>query len=124
MSRISEEEKRSLKVSLNLSWANLIERYEKAAIFFSMLGLLPCGIYNDELEWIWGSGWEKLASQLIKSSLLIQSKRQNKTHYCLYHFIVKFAETKLDQKHYRVYHLNILTLLLKKLHTFYISIGT
>lgn len=75
MSRISEEEKRALKVSLNLSWTNLVERYEKAAIFFGMLGLLPCGVYNDELEWIWGSGWEKLANQLAKNSLLICTKK-------------------------------------------------
>ena len=42
---MTEEEKRSLKVSLELSWENLLERYEKAAVFFSMLGLLPCGVF-------------------------------------------------------------------------------
>lgn len=62
LNRVSEEERRSLRVSLNLSWVNLVERYEKAAIFFGMLGLLPCGAYNDELDLIWGSGWEKLAT--------------------------------------------------------------
>lgn len=61
-SRVTEEERRSLKISLNLSWSNLVDRYEKAAIFFGMLGLLPCGIYNDELNDVWGPGWEKLAT--------------------------------------------------------------
>ncbi|CAD8105419.1 unnamed protein product [Paramecium primaurelia] len=123
-SRVTEEERRSLRVSLNLSWANLVERYEKAAIFFGMLGLLPCGIYNDELNDVWGPGWEKLATQLIKSSLLLQNKKNTKTHYCLYNFTVKFAESKLEQKWKRVYHHNIVKLLLKKSQTYYTQIGT
>lgn len=102
MGRISEEDKRALKVSLDLSWENLVERYEKAAIFFGVMGLLPCGASTDDLDWVWGSGWEKLAAQLVKSSLLICTKT-NKTHYCLYGFIMKFAESKLESKYYRVY---------------------
>ncbi|CAD8119890.1 unnamed protein product [Paramecium sonneborni] len=123
-SRVTEEERRSLRVSLNLSWANLDERYEKAAIFFGMLGLLPCGIYNDELNDVWGPGWEKLAAQLIKSSLLLQTKKNTKTHYCLYNFTAKFAESKLDAKWKRVYHHNIVKLLLKKSQIYYTQIGT
>ena len=100
---MTEEEKRSLKVSLELSWENLLERYEKAAVFFSMLGLLPCGVFQEDLDWIYGSNWDKLANQLVKSSLLMCTKRYNRVHYCLYGFIVKFAESKLDKKQAKIY---------------------
>ncbi|KAM3134700.1 hypothetical protein pb186bvf_013175 [Paramecium bursaria] len=124
LGRMTEEEKRSLKVSLELSWENLLERYEKAAVFFSMLGLLPCGVFQEDLDWIYGSNWDKLANQLVKSSLLMCTKRYNRVHYCLYGFIVKFAESKLDKKQAKIYQYNIIQFYQKKIQYYYGVIGT
>ena len=56
---IPSEESSSLKLSLDLSWNNLQERFEKASQFFAMLGLLPGGAAVEDLDLIWGTGWEK-----------------------------------------------------------------
>ena len=53
------DESQTLKLSLDLSWSNLVERFEKAAQFFAMLGLLPGGASAEDLEATWGPGWEK-----------------------------------------------------------------
>lgn len=55
---------------------------------------------------------------------MIITKKENRTHYTLYNFIHKFAQSKLDPKNYKVYHLNIISLLVKRTQHFYQTIGT
>jgi hypothetical protein len=83
------------------------------------MGLLPSGGSQDEFEFMWGQGWEKWKNQLLKSSLLVQHKKLNKTYYSLYPFMTKFAESKLEIKAFRHYHFNTVKYYTNKLQSLY-----
>lgn len=68
----------SLRVSLELS-INSIKNTSPAALsLFSFIGLLPGGVSNQEITFMWGgTQWEKLKDSLIRASLLVYKLNPN-----------------------------------------------
>ena len=88
----------SLKVSLDVSWQALLKRNNKdTAKFFSLVGLLPSGVTDEDFERIWGKGWIKHKDILLRSSLLLKSPKDNEFLYRLYPFMMKYAEERLTK---------------------------
>ncbi|CAI2377964.1 unnamed protein product [Moneuplotes crassus] len=68
----------SLRVSLELSIAQLREKNRDALDLFCLIGLLPSGADKDEITQIWGdNSWKKLKNTLVGSSLLIHKNNQS-----------------------------------------------
>ena len=62
-----------------------------------MIGLLPGGVSEEDLNDIWGDNWEQFADKLFNFSLL-QKKESNedkKNKYILPPFMGNYAEAKI-----------------------------
>ena len=67
----------SLRVSLEAS-IKVLEKDDKEALsFFYLVGMLPSGIFEEELKDLWGPGWEVFTEKLLNYSL-IQKKETDK----------------------------------------------
>lgn len=63
-----------------------------------MIGLLPAGIDEDQLNDLWGEGWPKEVETLLNFSLLSKKEidNENKTKYTLPPFMSNYAEAKIS----------------------------
>lgn len=57
-------------MSLEASIKVLAKEDKKALSFFYLVGMLPSGVFEDELKDIWGEGWEGCADKLFNYSLI------------------------------------------------------
>lgn len=64
-----------------------------------MIGLLPAGIDEDQLDDLWGVDWEKEVTILLDYSLLQKKEIDNekKNKYTLPPFMANYAEAKITE---------------------------
>lgn len=68
----------SLRLSLEISINNVKKNNPEALDFFKLIGLLPGGIKQQELNELWGStSWKPLKDHLIRASLLVYKPGEN-----------------------------------------------
>ncbi|CAI2370088.1 unnamed protein product [Moneuplotes crassus] len=115
----------SLRVSLELSIAQLREKNRDALDLFCLIGLLPSGADKDEITQIWGdNSWKKLKNTLVGSSLLIH--RNNTTDADIYYMLPFMSERACeileeDKKLQREFHLKCCALYKSYCYEFYKS---
>ncbi|CAI2380040.1 unnamed protein product [Moneuplotes crassus] len=68
----------SLRMSLEISINSLKETGPEALDLFKMIGLLPAGIAQSDLDELWGDkNWATLKYQLIRASMIIFNQSEN-----------------------------------------------
>ena len=69
---------------------------------FFLIGLLPGGVYEQDLNEIWGSNWEPIADKLINYSLLQKKEHtkesNDKQKFILPPFMTSYAEAKITEE--------------------------
>jgi len=84
----------SMQVSLDVSVNYLKKKHKNSVKFFGLLGLLPGGSQEADLNVIWGKDWEVHVRLLLRYSLIIRSERLNaaqNARYLLYPFMIDYA---------------------------------
>jgi len=84
----------SMKISLDLSLQYVREKDLDAVRLFGLLGLLPGGIEQIDLDQIWGSTWIHHASILFRFSLIIKREKGvglGPPRYTMYPFMTSYA---------------------------------
>jgi len=90
----------SMQVSLDVSVNYLKKKHKNSVKFFGLLGLLPGGSQEADLNVIWGKDWEVHVRLLLRYSLIIRSERTNaaqNARYLLYPFMIDYAGRCLKQ---------------------------
>ena len=78
----------------------------KAIDLFCLIGLLPGGCTEQELDYMWGIGWLKLAERLLRASLLVKKSYENGMNsYTLLPFMNQYAENIMEPLKKKEYHL-------------------
>lgn len=79
---IKDDSMGSLKVSMDISIKQLSDTEPQAIRLFYLIGLLPGGCTQSELDLLWGDGkWLSLAEKLLRSSLLVKKHLSNENVY-------------------------------------------
>ena len=93
----------SLKVSLDTSIQHMTEHSPKALQLFCLIGLLPGGCTEEDLDYLWGKNWRKYSELLLRASLLVK-KSQPEIRYTLLPFMNKYAEDLMDDEEKLIMH--------------------
>lgn len=91
----------SMKISLDLSLSYAKEKDLDAVRLFGLLGLLPGGIEELDLDVIWGNTWIHHASVLFRFSLIVKKERGvglGPPRYTMYPFMTSYAVDSLLSK--------------------------
>ena len=59
-------------MSLETSIEHMKETDPEAIKLFCLIGLLPGGCTESDLNWLWGNSWNKYCDKLLRASLLNQ----------------------------------------------------
>lgn len=95
----------SLKVSVDTYIQYLNESDPKALKLFNLVGLLPGGVSEEELNYLWGEDWPVYTNKLCRASLLLKKTELNGLiKYSLLPFMNNYAyegmrEFELHEKH-------------------------
>jgi hypothetical protein len=66
---------------------------------FCLIGLLPSGCSDSDLNALWGDGWHYLAEKLLRSSLLVKKNGENgENRYSLFPFMNQYAESLMNEE--------------------------
>ncbi len=61
-----------LKVSLETSIDCMKSNDPEAVKLFCLIGLLPGGCQEEDLDRLWGNDWQRYAERLLRASLLVK----------------------------------------------------
>jgi hypothetical protein len=65
----------------------------EALKLFCLIGLLPGGCIEEDLDYLWGKNWRMLSERLLRASLLMKRiSLTGENKYTLLPFMNKFAE--------------------------------
>ncbi len=64
-----------------------------------MIGLLPGGCTDEDLNLLWGDGWLSLAEKLLRASLLVKKNIPNRENiYSLFPFMNQYAVSLMSEE--------------------------
>mmetsp|Transcript_10357 Transcript_10357/g.10388 ORF Transcript_10357/g.10388 Transcript_10357/m.10388 type:complete len:304 (-) Transcript_10357:33-944(-) len=85
-----------LKVSLETSIEHMKINDPDSLKLFCLMGLLPGGCSEEDLDELWGKNWYHCVERLLRASLLVKKTQENRENkYTLLPFMNKFAEQKM-----------------------------
>ena len=64
---------------------------------FCMIGLLPGGCTENDLNQLWGNGWLGLAEKLLRASLIVKKNTNGDNIYSLFPFMNQYASSLLTE---------------------------
>ena len=95
----------SLKVSLDASISHMQETEPLTIKLFCLIGLLPGGCSEIDLDNLWGNNWIKLADMLLVASLLLKRNQiGGEIRYQLLPFMNRYAEELLELEEKKEFH--------------------
>jgi len=95
----------SLVISLNASFNHIRATSQDSARLFTVMGLLPSGVFSEDLEKIWGDTWRGAMDNLVRASLVERLELPTTEHFSTLPFVTTFAEDLLspyDRKRFAI----------------------
>jgi len=86
---------RSLERSLSVSVGYIRSASPEAVRLFGVMGLLPGGAFNKDLDVIWGDGWHSPMDTLIRASLVEHANVAGREYWFTFPFVTRYAKTHL-----------------------------
>ena len=81
-----------LKLSLDTSIKSMINKNPKAVELFCLIGLMPGGVTEKDLNVLWGSDWYGYISILMGAQLALKKTNSNETKYTLLPFMNYYSD--------------------------------
>jgi hypothetical protein len=94
----------SLKVSMDISIKQLTETEPKAIKIFWLIGLMPGGCTEKDLNILWGTGWMNEIEKLLRASLLVKKSVVDENIYQLFPFMNQYASNNMNSTDKKLLH--------------------
>jgi tetratricopeptide (TPR) repeat protein len=101
------DETMSLARSLGVSFNHVQRRDPQAARLFGLMGLLPGGALEADLDAVWGAGWQPHMDELVNKSLVEREATVLGSRYYTFPLVTAYAERQLGDADRRDFALRI-----------------